>query len=47
VRIYRLLYQHMTPKALERIASQPGANDDPQLARQILALRKPEAASSQ
>ncbi len=35
----RVLYQHMTPKALERIASQPKTTDDPQLARQILGIR--------
>lgn len=38
----RLLYQHMTANALERIASQPGTHDDPQLARQVLALRGPQ-----
>ncbi len=42
----RLLYQHMTPKALERIASRPTANDDPQLARQILGLKGAETPVS-
>lgn len=43
----RMLYQHMTPKALERIASKPGAHDDPQLARQILAVMKPVAGKAE
>jgi hypothetical protein len=40
----RLLYRQMTAKALQRIESSPGAHDDPQLARQILATLRAESA---
>jgi len=42
----RVLYQHATAKALEKIVSSPGAHDDVELARSVLATMKREVSKA-